>query len=116
LLRVSRCTPRWQQHENPRHGDDQYRAALWRLPQALRIHLQNDELLERGEIVTGFVTPQPVFTVSKISAGGIYDFVRTQNMKIGLGALASRYCMPDALRSEYGDPTSYMIFARLEIQ
>jgi hypothetical protein len=86
------------------------------LPQALRIHLQNDELLERGEIVTGFVTPQPVFTVSKISAGGIYDFVRTQNMKIGLGALASRYCMPDALRSEYGDPTSYMIFARLEIQ
>src|SRR6266436_2300983 len=25
--------------------------------------VQNDELLERGEIVTGFVTPHPVFTV-----------------------------------------------------
>jgi len=78
--------------------------------------LQNDELLERGEVATAFVTPQPVFTVSKISAGGIYDFIRTQTMKIGLGALASRYGMPDALRPEYGDPTSYMIFARLKIQ
>jgi hypothetical protein len=79
--------------------------------------LQNDELLERGEVVTtGFVTPQPIFTVSKVTAGGIYDFIRTQNVKIGLGALASRYGIPDALRSEYGDPTSYMIFARLKIQ
>jgi len=60
-------------------------------------------------------TPQPVFTV-KVSVGGIYDFIRTQNTKIGLGALASRYSMPDALRPEYGDPTSYMIFARLKIQ
>jgi hypothetical protein len=78
--------------------------------------VQNDELLERGEIVTGFVTSHPVFTVSKVSAGGIYDFVRTQNMKFGVGALASRYGIPDALKSEYGDPTSYMIFARLKIQ
>ena len=79
--------------------------------------LQNDELLELGEIVTGLVTtPQPVFTVSKVSAGGIYDFIRTQNMKIGVGALASRYGISDALKPEYGDPTSYMIFARLKIQ
>ncbi len=78
--------------------------------------VQNDELLERGEIVTGFVAPHPVFTVSKVSAGGIYDFVRTQNMKFGVGALASRYGIPGALKSEYGDPTSYMIFARLKIQ
>jgi len=79
--------------------------------------LQNDELLELGEIVTGLVTtPQPVFTVSKVSAGGIYDFIRTQNMKIGVGALASRYGVPDALKPEYGDPTSYMFFARLKIQ
>jgi hypothetical protein len=78
--------------------------------------VQNDELLERGEIVTGSVTPQPVFTVSKVSAGGIYDFIRAQNMKLGVGALASRYAIPDALKSEYRDPTSYMIFARLKIQ
>lgn len=78
--------------------------------------VQNDELLERGEIVTGFESPHPVYTVGKISAGGIYDFIRTRNMKFGIGALASRYGIPDALKSEYGDPTSYMIFARLKIQ
>jgi hypothetical protein len=78
--------------------------------------VQNGELLERGEVVTGIVTPHPVFTVSKFSTGGIYDFIRTQNIKFGLGALASRYGIPDALKPEYGDPTSYMIFVRLKIQ
>jgi hypothetical protein len=78
--------------------------------------LGNDELLDRGEVVTGIVTPQPIFTVSKITAGGIYDFIRTEHMKIGLGGLASRYGIPDALKFEYGDPTSYMIFARVKIQ
>jgi hypothetical protein len=77
--------------------------------------VQNDELLERGEIVTGF-SRHPVFTVSKVSVGGIYDFIRTQNVKFGLGALASRYGIPDPLKPEYGDPTSYMVFARLKIQ
>ena len=78
--------------------------------------LQNDELLERGEMATPFLIQQPVFTVGKVTAGGIYDFIRTQNMRIGLGALVSRYDIPDALKTEYGDPTSYMIFARLKIQ
>jgi hypothetical protein len=78
--------------------------------------VQNDELLERGEVVTGFEAPHPVFTVSKVSVGGIYDFLRTKNMKFGIGGLVSRYGIPDALRREYGDPTSYMVFARLKIQ
>jgi hypothetical protein len=77
--------------------------------------VQNDELLERGEVVTGFER-HPVYTVSKVSAGGIYDFIRTGNMKFGVGALASRYCIPDALKPDYADPTSYMIFARMKIQ
>ncbi|WP_375412409.1 hypothetical protein [uncultured Bradyrhizobium sp.] len=77
--------------------------------------VENDELLERGEVVTGF-DRHPVYGVSKVSAGGIYDFIRTQNMKFGVGALASRYGIPDALKPDYGDPTSYMIFARLKIQ
>ena len=34
----------------------------------------------------------------------------------GVGALASRYSIPDALKADYGDPTSYMVFARLKIQ
>lgn len=78
--------------------------------------VQNDELLERDEMVMGPVTLQPVYTVSKVSVGGIYDFVHTQNMKFGLGAFVSRYGIPDALKSDYGDPTSYTIFARLKIQ
>jgi len=74
-------------------------------------------LLELGEVATGLaMTPQPVFTVSKVTAGGIYDFIRAQNMRFGVGALASRYGISDALKPEYGAPTSYMFFARLKIQ
>jgi len=77
--------------------------------------VQNDELLERGEMVHGFVQ-HPVFTVSKVSVGGIYDFIHSQNIKFGIGALASRYGIPESLKPEYGNPTSYMVFARLKIQ
>jgi hypothetical protein len=77
--------------------------------------VQNDELLERGELVTGF-TPHPIFTVSKVSAGGIYDLIRTKNIKFGIGSLASRYGIPQSLMGQYGEPTSYMVFARFKIQ
>ena len=63
--------------------------------------VQNDELLERGEIVTSCCTQQPVNTVGKVTAGAHVDFVRSQNMKFGLGALiVSRYAIPDALKSD----------------
>jgi len=84
--------------------------------------VQNDELLERDEVILGPFAPPPqptalpVFTVGKITAGGIYDFLRTDHMKVGVGALASRYSIPDVLKADYGDPTSYMVFARLKIQ
>ena len=56
------------------------------------------------------------FTVNKISVGGIYDFVRTERVKFGLGGLVSRYGLPSALATEYGrDPTSYMVFGRLKM-
>jgi hypothetical protein len=90
-----------------------FRNGITLLGRAERV--ENDELLERGEVVTGF-DRHPVHTVSKVSAGGIYDFIRTQNIKFGVGALASRYGIPEALKPDYGDPTSYMIFARLKIQ
>jgi hypothetical protein len=77
--------------------------------------VQNDELFERGEIVTGFTQHTP-YTVSKVSAGGIYDFIHTGHTKFGIGALASRYGIPDPLKADYGDPTSYMVFMRLKIQ
>jgi hypothetical protein len=56
------------------------------------------------------------FTVSKVSAGGVYDFLRTEHAKFGLGGLASRYVLPDELKPLYGrDLTSFMVFGRLKI-
>ncbi|RYX88733.1 MAG: hypothetical protein EON84_16270 [Bradyrhizobiaceae bacterium] len=56
------------------------------------------------------------FTVSKVSAGGIYDFLRTDHAKFGVGGLASRYVLPEDLKPLYGrDLTSFMLFARLKI-
>lgn len=53
-----------------------------------------------------------VFTVNKISAGGIYDFIRTERAKFGIGGLASRYMLPGDLKTEYGrDLTSFMCSA-----
>ena len=56
------------------------------------------------------------FTVNKATLGGIYDFLRTERVKFGIGGLASRYALPDDLKALYGrDLTSYMIFGRLKI-
>jgi len=57
-----------------------------------------------------------VFTVNKISFGGIYDFPVRDQVKIGVGALISKYVLPSELKTLYGsDPTSYMLFARLKV-
>jgi hypothetical protein len=57
-----------------------------------------------------------VFTVGKVSVGGIYDFYRTDHIKAGIGALVSRYVLPGELAPLYGsDPTSTMVFARLKV-
>ena len=57
-----------------------------------------------------------VFTVNKISGGGIYDFPVRDQVKFGVGALVSKYVLPSELKPLYGsDPTSYMLFARLKV-
>jgi len=57
-----------------------------------------------------------VLMVNKFSVGGIYDFYRAEHTKIGIGALVSKYALPDSLKPIYGsDPTSGMIFARLKV-
>jgi len=57
-----------------------------------------------------------IFTVNKATAGGIYDFLRTEHAKFGIGGLASRYLLPGDLRTEYGrDLTSFMVFGRLKL-
>ena len=58
-----------------------------------------------------------VLMVNKISVGGIYDFFRTERVRAGIGALVSKYALPDELKPLYGsDPTSGMIFGRIKIQ
>jgi hypothetical protein len=57
-----------------------------------------------------------ILTVGKFSVGGIWDFYRTEHVKLGIGALVSRYWLPNELKPLYGtDPTSGMVFARLKV-
>lgn len=57
-----------------------------------------------------------VFNVNKISVGGIYDIPLRDQVKIGIGGLVSKYVLPGNLKPLYGgEPTSYMLFARLKV-
>jgi hypothetical protein len=54
--------------------------------------------------------------VNKVSVGGIYDLLRTERAKFGIGGLASRYLLPGDLKTEYGrDLTGFMVFGRLKL-
>jgi len=70
--------------------------------------VQENELLD--------LEPAPIFTVNKLTMGGIYDFFRTDHAKFGVGGLGSFYGVPDGLKPFYGDPTSAMGFVRLKIE
>src|SRR4029077_4223087 len=43
-----------------------------------------------------------VFTVNKISVGGIYAFRLTDQVKLGIGGLVSKYVLPGDLKPLYG--------------
>jgi hypothetical protein len=47
--------------------------------------------------------------------GYIYDLQRRDHLKIGFGGLVSRYDLPDELKPVYGNPTSFMLFARIKL-
>jgi hypothetical protein len=53
--------------------------------------------------------------VGKLTLGYVHDFPIAHHFKIGVGGLVSRYALDGALDSSYGNPTSYMLFARLKI-
>ena len=55
------------------------------------------------------------FRVGKLTLGYVYDFPRESRLRIGVGGLVSRYAIPAELTSVYGNPTSFMLFARLKI-
>ena len=60
--------------------------------------------------------PAPIFTVTKVTVGGIYDFPVADHLKLGLGGLVSKYGVPGDLKPVYGsDPLSYMLFFRLKL-
>jgi hypothetical protein len=69
-------------------------------------HVQEDEL----------TATHAVYTVDKLSVGGIWDFFNRDHTKIGIGALVSLYGLPDDLRPLYGTPTSSIIFGRIKIE
>jgi hypothetical protein len=72
------------------------------------------ERVQENELVD--LPSVPVYTVNKLSVGGIYDFYRTDHAKFGVGALVSFYGLPSDLKPFYGDPTSAMAFVRLKIE
>jgi hypothetical protein len=56
------------------------------------------------------------FTINKLSLGYIYDVVRLQSIRFGVGGLFSIYRFPAALDSVYGSsPTSFMLFVRARL-
>jgi hypothetical protein len=57
-----------------------------------------------------------VFTVGKVTLGGIYDIPVREHLKLGIGASVSRSFLPADLKPLYGgNPTAYMLFARLKV-
>jgi uncharacterized cupredoxin-like copper-binding protein len=69
-----------------------------------------DELFPEGDPLAG-----ETFRVGKFSLGYIYDFPIERHLKIGVGGLVSRYSLPSVLESSYGNPASFMLFARVKI-
>ena len=55
------------------------------------------------------------FRVGKLTLGYLYDLPRESRLRIGVGGLVSRYAIPAELTNVYGNPTSFMLFARLKI-
>ena len=68
--------------------------------------VRNDELFHGGEPLAG-----QAFRVRKISAGYIYDFIKTGKVSWGVGGLVGVHSTPSALEPYYGKrPTSAMVF------
>ena len=74
---------------------------------------------ERADKNELFPTADPLagetFRAGKLTLGYVYDFPRDGHFKIGVGGLISRYSLPSALDTSYGNPTSFMLFARVKI-
>jgi hypothetical protein len=75
-----------------------------------------DELLDVPVLADFGTGAPPIFTVTKVTTGGIYDFPIAEHLKFGVGGLVSKYGVPGDLKPVYSrDPTSYMAFFRLKV-
>ena len=73
--------------------------------------VQEDELFTAGSPLAG-----DMFGVGKVSLGYIRDWSLARHIKFGLGGLVSAYGLPGQLQGSYGNPHSYMLFARLKLE
>jgi uncharacterized cupredoxin-like copper-binding protein len=113
----SQTTFAWGRNE-PSHGDatDAYllesavRMAQTHTFFARAERADKNELFPEGDPLAG-----QTFRVGKLTLGYVYDFLRESHFKIGVGGLVSRYSLPPELQSSYGNPTSFMLFARVKI-
>jgi hypothetical protein len=71
--------------------------------------VEKDELFQEGEPLAS-----RVFTVSKLSAGYVYDFLLEKDLRLGLGGVGSVAFLPAELKPAYGErPFSWMVFLRV---
>jgi len=74
---------------------------------------------ERSDKNELFLDPDPRaeenFRVGKLTLGYVYDLPRESHFRIGFGGLVSRYRLPSDLEPVYGNPTSFMLFARVKL-
>jgi hypothetical protein len=74
------------------------------------------ERMDKNELFPmGDVRAEETFRIGKLTLGYVHDFLRDSHFKIGVGGLVSRYSLPGGLASSYGNPTSFMLFARVKI-
>ena len=103
----------------PNHGDTTNVVLLESAVRFARTHtlFARAERADKNEL---FLDPDPraeeKFRVGKLTLGYVYDFPSDRHFRIGVGGLVSRYRLPAELDSVYGNPTSFMLFARIKIQ
>lgn len=72
----------------------------------------SDELARENELQHA-----QMFKMNKVTIGYFHDMRTGGPIKIDVGVLASRYLVPSAMTSPYGnDPSAYMMFLRLKLQ
>ena len=78
--------------------------------------LRLERVQEDGLFAAGSPLAGDMFGVGKVSLGYIHDWYLARHLKFGLGGLVSAYGLPDQVQGVYGNPHSYMLFARLKLE